>query len=99
MTWIKLSFILVTLVASGLISLPAVAQSPSEIVLEDSQAQYNIGLQMEILEDKEKQWTIEDVTSLEVAAQFVPSLEESPGLGFTDSAYWIRFQVRNEASS
>jgi signal transduction histidine kinase len=99
MTWIKLSFILVTFVASGLISLPAVAQSPSEIVLEDSQAQYNIGLQMEILEDKEKQWTIEDVTSLEVAAQFVPSLEESPGFGFTDSAYWIRFQVRNEASA
>jgi signal transduction histidine kinase len=54
---------------------------------------------MEILEDKEKQWTIEDISSPDIAAQFVPNTEEAPGFGFTDSAYWVRFQVRNEASS
>ena len=99
MSWIKLSFILVILVASGLLCLPAVAQSPGVIVLQDSQDQYVVGLQMEILEDKDKQWTIDDVTSPEISTQFVPSLEETPSLGFTDSAYWIRFQLRNEASS
>lgn len=70
-----------------------------EIVLVDSQRQYPIGLHMEILEDKENEWTIEDVTSPEISAKFVPSMEESPGFGFTDSTYWIRFRVRNEASS
>jgi signal transduction histidine kinase len=74
--------------------------TPTDIlILTDDQAEYPIGLHMEILEDKEKQWTIEDVTTPHIAAQFLPSSEEAPGFGFTDSAYWIRFRVRNEASS
>ena len=81
--------------------LPAQGEvTPTDIlILTDDQAEYPIGLHMDILEDKEKQWSIEDVTSPDIAAQFVPSSEEAPGFGFTDSAYWIRFRVRNEASS
>ena len=43
--------------------------------------------------------TIEDVTTPEIAAKFVPSQEEAPGFGFTESAYWVRFQVRNESEA
>lgn len=82
-----------------LLSVKAVAQSPGVVDLTDEQDQYPLGLQLEILEDKEKQWTIEDVTSPEIAAQFVPSQEESPGLGYSESAYWVRFRVRNEAET
>ena len=76
----------------------AIAAQPDDvIVLTDGQDEYPIGLNLEILEDKEKQWTIEDVTSPAIADQFVPSQEAAPGFGFTDSAYWVRFHVRNEA--
>lgn len=98
MLWKKLSFALVLLVASYLFSQAVVAQSQGKIVLLDTQHQYPIGLHIEILEDKEKQWAIEDVTSPPIATEFVPSQEEVPGFGFTDSAYWIRFQVTNEAT-
>ena len=74
-----------------------VAQTDVAIVLTDGQDEYPIGLNLEILEDKEKQWTIEDVTSPAIANQFVPSQESAPGFGFTDSAYWVRFHVQNEA--
>jgi hypothetical protein len=95
----KLSFALVLLFTSYLL-IPAVdAQDQGDIVLADSQSQYPVGLYMEILEDKDEQWTIEDVTSPDIAAQFVHSSEEVPGFGFADSAYWVRFEVRNEARS
>ena len=74
--------------------------SPTKLlILTDETNEYPVGLHMEILEDKDKQWTIEDVTTPNIAAQFVPSSEEALGFGFTDSAYWVRFRVRNEASS
>ena len=77
----------------------AVAQSQDPIILTDIKEQYPLGLHLEILEDKSGILTIDDVTSPEVAVQFRPSLEENPGLGITDSAYWVRLQVGNEASS
>jgi signal transduction histidine kinase len=95
----KLSFALVLLFTRYLLIPAADAQIQGEIVLADSQSQYPVGLYMEILEDKDKEWTIEDVTSPDIAAQFVPSSEEVPGFGFTDSAYWVRFEARNEADS
>jgi len=79
--------------------LEAVAQPEDAIVLTDDLEQYPLGLHLELLEDKNKEWTIDDVTSPEIAPLFVPSNESAPGLGFTDSAYWIRFQVKNEANA
>ena len=95
----RLSFVLLLLAASTLLILDAHAQSHEGPVLRDPQRQYPVGLYLEILEDKDKQWTIEDVTSPDIAAQFVPSSEEVPSFGFTDSAYWVRFEARNEADS
>ena len=54
-----------------LLSMKAVAQLGGEVVLADEQDQYPLGLQLEILEDNDGAWTIEDVTSAEIAAQFV----------------------------
>ena len=77
----------------------AVAQSQNPLILTNDQEQHPLGPHLEILEDKEGAWTIEDVTSPEIAAQFVPNREESPGFGFTDSAYWVRIQATNEADA
>ena len=74
------------------------AQPDAAVVLTDEQEAYPLGLHLEILEDKEQEWTIEDIILPEISSQFVPSQEEAPGFGFTDSAYWVRFQVRNEAA-
>ena len=80
-------------------SVTAVAQSDEGIVLTAARDQYPLGPHIEILEDREGAWTIEDVTSPEIASQFVPSQEEVPGFGFTDSAVWARIHVRNEADA
>lgn len=75
------------------------AQFTSIIVLTDAQEQYPLGLHLELLEDKNREWTIDDVTSPEIASLFTPSQESTPGFGFTNSAYWVRFRVSNEATT
>lgn len=80
-----------------LLSMNAVAQSPGAVILTGEQDQYPLGLHLEILEDKEGAWTIEDVTSPEFSPQFVPSQDEIPNFGFTNSAYWVRFRLKDEA--
>jgi len=80
-------------------SITAVAQSQNPVILTNDQDHYPLGPHLEILEDKEGTWTIEDVTSPEISAQFIPNQEDAPGYGFTDSAYWVRFKVKNEASA
>ncbi len=75
---------------------PLQAQSPV-LVLTDAQSEYPLGLYLEILEDPTGQLTIEDIVSPEYADRFKPSQKKVPNLGFTDSAYWVRFHVRNES--
>lgn len=77
----------------------AVAQTQNPVVLTNEQDQYPLGPHLEILEDPDGTLTIEDVTSPEIAAQFVPNQEEAPGFGFTDTVYWARFQVQNKADA
>lgn len=77
----------------------ALAQPEGVIILTDEQEQYPLGLHFELLEDKNQEWTIDDVTSPEIASQFAPNQEAAPGFGFTDSAYWVRFRVSNEAGA
>ena len=77
--------------------LPILLHAQSPIVLTTAQDIYPLGTHLEYLEDKEKSWTIEDVTSSELSTLFVPSTAESPGFGFTDSAIWVRFPIRNAA--
>ena len=67
------------------------------VILKDEQGKYPLGLHLEILEDKKKQWTIDDVILPEIAHQFTPSQDEIPNLAITQSAYWIRFSVRDES--
>jgi signal transduction histidine kinase len=72
---------------------------PAPVILTDGQERYPLGRHLEFLEDQEKRWTIEDITSPELARQFQPSREEVPVFGFSDSVYWVRFRVKNETSA
>jgi len=89
---------LLTLAVLLTLSSDSLAFSQGPLVLTDDHGEYPLGLHLEILEDKDKKWTIDDVTSAEIARQFVPSQEKVPSFGLTDSAFWARLRIRNEAS-
>ena len=65
------------------------------ILLSDEQGNYPLGKQLEILEDKNGQLTLAEVTSTEISPKFVKSEDEIPSFGFTNSVYWVRFQLQN----
>jgi len=54
-----------------------------------------LGKYIEVLEDKSGELTIEDILSVEMQKQFVPSEQEEPGFGFTSSAYWVKLTTNN----
>jgi signal transduction histidine kinase len=105
------AFIFLSLVILGSIpvSRPVQAEIQSEIgigpysagnplVLVDGQGKYPLGLHLEILEDPEGKLTIDDVALPAFEAKFTPSQAQNPVYGFTDSAYWVLFQLDNETS-
>ena len=98
---------ILTLMVTLVICSPALAQSddparaqgdPAPLVLSDGREYYPLGHYLEILEDPTGELTIDDVTSPEFDAQFIPSLVEVPVYGYTDSAIWVRLPLRNESS-
>ncbi|MHA6260813.1 ATP-binding protein [Sporosarcina sp. CAU 1771] len=46
-----------------------------------------------LLEDKEKKWTVQDVIPMN---DFVLNTEKIPNMGYTKSAYWVKFIVENQ---
>src|SRR5262245_7425433 len=73
-------------------------QTSNLVILTDGQGEYPLGLHLEILEDASGQLTIEQVASPEYEGQFIPSQKDVPNFGYTQSAIWVRFRVRNETS-
>src|SRR5699024_8630348 len=49
-----------------------------------------------ILEDKNKDLSIEDVTNDAVSKQFKRNKKGIPNYGYTDSAYWTYFKIKND---
>ena len=74
-----------------------IPDSPPPLLLTDEQQAYQLGPHLEILEDPEKRWTIEDITSPNFIQRFELNGAETLRKGFTDSAYWIRVQVYNDS--
>ena len=81
-----------------LISFFPISMFPLEpVILTDSKGEYSLGLHLEYLKDKDKKLKIEDVTSPKFSNQFVKSKHEISNFGLTDSAYWIRFKLKNNS--
>ncbi len=74
------------------------APQPDALVVSDAEGGSPLGPYLQLLEDPGGELTIEDVSSAENGARFVPSEEAVPNLGFTDSAYWLRFRLRSESA-
>lgn len=72
------------------------AQEP--VLLTNVQGRYPLGRHLAILEDPQKQLSIEAIRSPEFTERFALNQVETPNFGYTHSAYWVRFQVDNRAS-
>ena len=87
---------LAMVVTALLLLVPTVRLMAAEpIILPPELKRLSVGWHIDILEDQARQWTIRDIAAEPVAARFTPSRSESPGFGFTGSAYWVRFTVVN----
>ena len=73
---------------------PPRAETPP-ILVDDAFQARGIGLDLDLLEDPTGALTITDVRSPEHAARFSPSTNAAPNFGFTKSAYWARFSLRD----
>ena len=67
------------------------------IILSDNVLKYDIGLNLEILEDSSKKLNLLDVSSNKY--QFTKATQQIPNLGVSISAFWIRFTFINKAKS
>jgi two-component system, sensor histidine kinase LadS len=69
------------------------------IKIDDKTKYYPLGLNLEILEDKDKIWSINDITSSEISKMFVKNNVITPSFGFTKSAYWVRFRIDSRVNN
>ena len=76
--------------------LPVQAQNtaPAPIEITSEFTERKIGRDISIFEDPSGQLTFDQVRKQEMAERFVRSTKESPGFGFTRSAYWAHFLLR-----
>jgi signal transduction histidine kinase len=82
---------------------PALAQSSDApetepLILTDQQGHYLLGRHMDILEDPGGKLTIEEITSPEYTSRFTSNQVDVPNYGYSNSAYWLRVRLRNEAN-
>mgnify|MGYP006089459365 CR=1 FL=1 len=89
LTFVISTIILITSISS--------AHAQNSLTLTDKQESYPLEMFMEILEDKDKQWTIDDVTSPQLTNHFTANQLDLPHFGFTDSAYWVRVSLVNQS--
>ncbi len=85
---------LVTISALTVLSIHAGGSWAAEtVVLHGEHLSYNLVEYLEILEDREGNWTIEDVSRSPLSGQFAPLVDRVLNMGITSSAYWLRFTV------
>ncbi|MBF0541961.1 MAG: hypothetical protein HQK91_10995, partial [Nitrospirae bacterium] len=76
--------------------IPKPVSALEPVVISDKNAVYPLGRSLEYLEDKDKKWTIKDISSKEFDSKFIKSNTDIPNIGTTASAYWVRFKVNNK---
>lgn len=79
--------------------LPIRSFSQSDIILNEDQDIYKLGKRCYLLRDRQSQWEIDDVTGEKVGKTFALSKQQVPNLGFTNSALWLRFRLRNDSAN
>ena len=65
-------------------------------VLSDGQEERSLTSRLEILEDPSGALGIAEITSAELASSFAPTGRQTLNLGYSSSAYRLRFRLRNK---
>ncbi len=92
--------IIVLAITAGLFCLfttPLYSASPP-LILRDSIEKHSLSYHLDILEDEERKWSIDQVTSDAFADTFKTSNRRIPFIRSKSSAFWVRFKVTNRAS-
>ncbi len=77
---------------------PGNGRASRPVVINSSVRDCSVGRSFEIFEDKTGRMEIGDVLKAYSSGDFRPSESDAPGFGFTSSAYWFRFIVKNNSS-
>jgi len=75
------------------------APSAPSVTLTDSQDEYSLESNIELLRDPTQELTIQDVTSPAFADRFALNSQQIPNLGITSDAVWVRWRVRNDSTT
>ncbi|MCI4626601.1 MAG: ATP-binding protein [Candidatus Magnetoovum sp. WYHC-5] len=81
-----------------IVILPIPSFALNTIQLTDNKGRYDILPDIEILEDREKSLTINDMANPAISKRFSPNKHGTPTFGLTNSAYWLRFNVKNNST-
>ena len=82
----------------GLVLGSATLYADSSIVLSEDAGLVSLGTYLDILEDPDGEWGIEDVISPDLSSRFFRNTVDVPNFGFTRSAYWVRFRIQNSTA-
>ncbi len=66
------------------------------VAVSDIRGLYSLNPYIEILEDKKKEYTIDDVTNERLSKKFSRMIFDKLNFGFSSSAFWIRFKLENK---
>ena len=69
------------------------------IVLGAGMDSYLLGKHLQYLEDKTGKLTLSEILDNGAKLPFVPSVVDAPNFGFTESVYWLRFDLENHHPS
>lgn len=72
-------------------------QASPLFILEPDQHVYHLSPHLEILEDEHQELTIKEITSGQYDDLFLPFNGDVPNYGYTDSAFWVKLTIQNEA--
>jgi diguanylate cyclase len=67
------------------------------LVLTAQKQEYLLGTYFEYLEDPKGELTFEQIRSSQYDSKFITGKQDILNFGMTDSVYWLRFRVRNDA--
>ncbi|MBF0551477.1 MAG: hypothetical protein HQK60_13190, partial [Deltaproteobacteria bacterium] len=98
----KISLFPIIIICAGIITFvlcpTGILWAAPPVILEPGRDSYGLSLHLDLLEDRNKEWTPAQVTSPEFASRFVPNRKALLNLGFTRSAYWLRCRIDNQTS-
>ncbi len=76
-----------------LVKSATIKTSPPALVLLEDEERYDVGPYLELLEDADSQWTINDIVSPSFSSSFSPVYASTLNRGITNTTIWLRFSL------